>query len=204
MPINVRQHMPSAQCNDCIGQHPTAQYKVDLLARLAMENGCRQLVETGLYAGHGSGMAIQGLFDHYTIIDFQEDNCRTAKRNNPDAEVICEDSAIALPLLLETFPHKPTLFWLDAHGVPGDEGFPGFPLLTELESVAEFMLGNGHSVNFIQCVVAIDDLCFMGGMLGSPPLNVLRDFVRRQNCWHIKEDNCIMELTGHPGHSTAV
>ena len=199
--VNTAQHMPSAQVNDCIGTHPSAQYKVELLSRLAQENGCKQLVETGLYSGHGSGMAIQGGFNHYAVIDFQPENCRIARQNNPDALVICDDSAIALPRLLKDYPRKPTLFWLDAHGVPGDVGFPGFPLITELEAIAEFMYDGSE---WTQCVVAIDDLCFMGGMLGSPPLSVLRDFVNRQNCWHVSEANCIMTLIGHPGHSTAV
>lgn len=181
---NVRQHLPSLR-GSCIGQHPTAQYKVDLLQHY-VNSGWDRLCETGLYNGHGSGMNVKGLTS-YVVIDFQEANCEIARQNNPYAIVICGDSAVELPKLLTpgAWYNKGLLFWLDAHGIPEDEGFPQFPLFTEIMAIADFAP---------RSVVLIDDLCMMPGMLGSPPLDVIERFIDDLGIWDRTNRDCIMRL----------
>ncbi len=184
----------------CIGQHPSAEVKVDQLYIYAHAYGLKTLVETGLYLGYGSGMYpdLQAWFDRYIVIDCQISNVQQARANFPAATIMYGDSGKLLPIVADGL-REPALFWLDAHGIPEDFGegseFGPFPLLKELEAVARSPLPH---------VVLIDDLCMFGrdswmALVGSPELEELRAFVDGLGVWKREERDCMMRLTPlHP------
>lgn len=169
----------------------TAEQKVSLLTEQArLLKGKRSMIETGLYHGYGSGMALldAGELDAYVALDCQEENVRLATERGYDA--LCGDSAELLPALLEV-PDHPVLLWLDAHGIPGhapDDEFPPCPLVAELAAV-------------IACPVThrvlIDDLHMFEGMHAEhdwPALEDVRRIVDDAGRWTRTERDAIMVL----------
>lgn len=192
---NRLQHQPISHANvpnqeggwhtECIGQHPTAQYKVDELSRYATMYGCNCLVETGLYLGHGSGMPIMSQFREYVVIDIQPANIEQVRRDNPNIVAILGNSEDVLPTL--TLNHAPVLFWLDAHGIAQDHGFPRCPILREIEVIAG---------RWPRSIILIDDICMMGhSLIDSPTVSELNEWVDKFGIWNRETDNCIMRLT---------
>lgn len=179
-----------------IGTHPTAQYKVDLLASYGEGHQLRTLVETGLYNGHGSGMPVQDRFWRYVVIDWQQPNVDKARTENPNAEVYCGDSARILPLLLaDGSIVEPCLFWLDAHGITEDPpDWPICPLFREIAAIAAHYVPGRR-----EHTVLIDDLCMFGptdwwALKDAPSREELRRFVDALGVWKREEEDCIMRL----------
>lgn len=175
--------------------HATAQDKYDALHHYAREYGLRTLVETGYYVGGGTGGQLWNdmhgaLLDRYIGIDFQPDNIRKARDNYPGAELYCGDSGIVLPLLLEAGRlGTPCLFWLDAHGIPDDAGFPDFPTTLEIEAIARWPHAR-------ESVILVDDMDMMDGQnLVGPLAQQFRDSVATVSVWQMSEPDSIMRLT---------
>lgn len=177
--------------------HASAQDKYVALLHYAREYGLRTLVETGLYVGGGTGGQLWNdfhgeLFDRYIVVDFQADNIRKAVVNYPGAEGYCGDSGVVLPLLLEAGKiDEPTLFWLDAHGIPDDAGFPDFPTTIEIEAIAKWKHASSS-------VILVDDMDMMdGSSLVGPLAQQFRDDVVTVGggLWQVAEPDSIMRLT---------
>lgn len=184
--------------NDGFHQNLPYGEKVAIIRSYLENYGIRNMVETGLYNGHGSGMECRDLLDWYLVIDFDPDQVAVASERmfsgNPNGKdawgtAYLGDSAVVLDVLLRgnAVPSR-SLFWLDAHTWHGDEfgdkpPSEGQPLLRELDSI----LAWPHAA---ESVVLIDDLRQMGGY-GWPSLEELRAKVAG-GPWAITEADDIM------------
>lgn len=159
--------------------------KIVLLADYVARYELRNAVETGLYAGHGSLMELNGLNKRY-LLDLDRDQCRRAKDLCPDATIVLGDSRWTLPTVVRSLD-GPTLFWLDAHLIEGDDPDHPYwpcPLLDELAAIPN---GQGH-------VILIDDLRLMGHH-GWPSIGTLRNAITD---WPCVEADDIMRLVPSP------
>jgi hypothetical protein len=137
------------------------QEKTAVIREYQLRYALPVLIETGLYNGRGSGMAIRDLFDRYYVIDNNPENTRAAQ--NAGFRAITGDSAETLDVLLRLDVFGPAIFWLDAHYI-GLDGEPDeCPLLGELDAI----LAWEHAP---QSVVLIDDVRMMTGAIGWPML----------------------------------
>lgn len=128
--------------------------KHHIIAGYLQEYELRTMIETGLYNGRGSGMAMLelGLIDDYYVIDFDQLNVSLANKIQA-VNAIYGDSADELPGVLREVD-RPALFWLDAHAWVGDEfgqNPPPSPLIAELVAIRLWAHRHGS-------VVLIDDL----------------------------------------------
>lgn len=154
--------------------------KVEILRETARTHRLTTMIETGLWNGRGSGMALRddGTIATYYALDIQPDNCALGKRECPAATIVCGDSRWTLPTVLSQLA-GPALIWLDAHWLEPTEGFTTCPLLWELACIP-----NHHTV-------LIDDIRLMGWP-GYPTLTELHKFAAR---WNVQVFEDIMRLT---------
>jgi hypothetical protein len=195
--VHPTQHLPAGQSPGPFvlalgrGQNATPQTKVETLLAGVREHELTVLVETGIWQGGGSGMGVVDAGavreDHYFVVDWQESNCELVRERYPRARVFCGDSAAVLPGIVAGLERVgvPALFWLDAHGIEIDVGFPPCPLYAELRAI--------HSSS-LPHVVLIDDMHMMGGH-DWPALDELRSFVDASGRWARTEEHDIMYLT---------
>lgn len=191
------QHEPAGALPPGFSRGGAAAYdKSALLAEYAALQGCRTLVETGLYEGQGSGMKLAGRL-RYIALDWQEENVRRAREEGHEA-YLGDSAALLVQLLVRpeallTDPlEPPCLFWLDAHALDASEGSPQVcPLLGELAAV----VGWEHAA---RSVVLIDDLWGMGTLAGWPTLDELRERVDAAGLWERDETGGIMRLVPKP------
>lgn len=129
--------------------------KLDVLRDYATRYPCGVFIETGLYGGRGSGMALLDLFRRYIAVDIDPANCDAACEVSPHAEIWQGDSGSELPPILAGVS-EPAMFWLDAHVVCEPDDPAGHsPLLAEIAAI----LAWPHAA---QSVVLIDDVRLMG------------------------------------------
>lgn len=103
---------------------------------LAKRFGLVDFFETGV--GFGDTLIfMQPVFEQCYSIELMDWNYGLAAelfRYTPNVHLFHGDSGIILPELLRSAPQRPSLFWLDAHGVPGSEDGP---LAAEIAAVQE-------------------------------------------------------------------
>lgn len=142
----------------------------------------RTMIETGLYAGNGSGMQMGVLLDTYIALDIDPEQVASAQARGYTA--VAGDSADTLAGVLATVS-GPALFWLDAHLVSEYDEENASSLMGELDAILAWP---HHATS----VVLIDDLR-MCGRQGWPTVQEIRDKVG--DIWQREEAADIMRLT---------
>ncbi len=169
---NPNQHVPGGELPAGLSRGGVHSFdKSGLLKETAQRFGCRTLVETGLYQGHGSGMGIGAPIVRYVAVDWQAVNVEHARGLGFEARQ-GDSPAVLRELLTETLP-APVLFWLDAHALDADEGSPQVcPALGELDAI-------GASAYRDAAVILIDDLWGFGTVPGWPSVAALCEHAER-------------------------
>ena len=116
------------------------EWKHALLLHLAKKFNLRTFVETGTHWG-GTLKAMQPHFDQLYSIELSKhwhQHAQQLFQGLRNTTLVCGDSAVALPRLLEMIPVTRTLFWLDAHYSGGDTALsPVDPLVSEVKAIIE-------------------------------------------------------------------
>jgi hypothetical protein len=150
--------------------------------------GLEVLIETGLWQGRGSGMAVAHLFTRYYAIDIDRRNVELA-REAGFVGIHCGNSADRMPLLLGSLG-CPALFWLDAHYVESIDGDLALerrcPLLAELRAIREWEHGPAS-------VVLIDDVRLLGTP-GWPTLAELGETAGALHPWRRETRDDVLRL----------
>ncbi len=97
-----------------------------VFAFLAKHLGLKTFIETG--SGFGDTAAfMHPVYEHVYSIeldDWKYELCKELFQFVPNVEILHGDSSTVLPALLDRIENKPTFFWLDAHGMPGQDDGP--------------------------------------------------------------------------------
>lgn len=107
---------------------------------LKTQHATRVFVETGTFQGETTRWAAS-IFDQVITIEGFKTHYESAARNLANlknVECVFGDSRTALGQVLGKISHAPTLFWLDAHWMPGSFGDTAeCPILEELNLIGE-------------------------------------------------------------------
>jgi hypothetical protein len=184
--VNEHQHSYAGQAPTLVAANAQLD-KQALLCEYAARFDAQAVIETGLYNGVGSGMAVPDVA--YCAIDYQFDNIARAEQLCPDGLYLWGDSGSELPKFLAGYRFRlPALFWLDAHTISQEERSPTIcPVLAELDAII-------HWRHATSSVVLVDDLAYFGRVHGWPTLDELYEKAG-EGPWQRDEADGVLRLT---------
>lgn len=165
-----------------------------LILKYRKKHKLNTFVETGTFLGEMVG-AMNLYFDKLYSIELSEKLANQAVelfKNRPKITIICGDSTVALPVLLDKIS-EPCLFWLDGHFSSGNtaKGEKDTPIMEELLAI-----GNWENKN---SVIVIDDARLFDGTNDYPSISTLSQWVKENlsnRTFIVENDMIVIEPLG--------